>query len=548
MARKQKIQTFEEHSEVLESNVTQAPEGLKAEPETIEELKSQTIQQAKQKKSLIALLVVMGMIVFVGLIVAATRLAGGEPVDQALSFNNEPQDVMLESVELEDGLTLNIMTYNAVEETLTYTLSGTVPNSCLSENISIMESINDTEVALTVQAEWSDNLYECEEVETEFELSQTTSDINDLTVGNASMLQNKLAINLEYERYPFGTAPEALAVATESEALARLDSCGLTVVFSQGEVGNQETVIRLVQLDESSFTFTNATRSAEKGKVSCVEITDEVEQQQDEAAEGVEEEVVSESNEEVESESESPVQNRETLCNELGFDLQNCFNLESVTKEVVAEDTVYSFTYQDKVVSLTNPDFRALQLLGLTPDVEATVEAVPSTNLESFILPEQLSYTNQYYPDLNIRYDETFTFSTETYESVYNNVLARRIYLLKNDTLLTFDIYPRYVDDCFQGARDAVRVRALQKELGRYRSTDGFSENQFYMSDRGELANDCSYTNFVLQSTLDSNDYNERFEGKMLSYVTITLNGGDEETRQAMDNIVENSTFYTSRN
>jgi hypothetical protein len=511
--------------------------GLKSEPENIEDLKK-VVNQAKTKKALTALMVVMGVILFAGLLFAAFSFTSQE-VAQGLT--KEPENVELTESYTTGSLSLTSATFNPVEETLGYTLTGTLPNTCL-DTYEVIEDINNQVVSLTVEASWSDNLYNCEQLETKFEITKTTNNIGDLFVDTSQELEQKIELSLNFDQSPFTTEIPSLQVTTETQAIAITQTCGLQVLFDQGDTSNQEKVIRFVQLNENSFTLTNALRDIEKGTISCLPVS---------STEESKEQAESKLNQETDTKSEDKQDDdvetfdKRDFCNDLKLDLQNCFALTQANVEEAEGQKTYSFVAGSQIITITNPVFESLQLTSVSPQVEATVETTPSQSLEGFILPKQESYTNQYYPDLNIQYDETFSFSTETQNSNYENLLSRQIYLLKNQTLLTFNITPKYPTDCFSDRNDSIRLAQLSNGMARYRYTT-YDQIQFYMKDKGELAKNCSHLEIVLGSNLESSSYNEVFEGLVESYVTIDVSGNfDADTLLEMDKIVERSSFGT---
>jgi hypothetical protein len=160
------------------------------------------------------------------------------------------------------------------------------------------------------------------------------------------------------------------------------------------------------------------------------------------------------------------------------------------------------------------------------------------------------SYTNQYYPNLNIRYDDSWTFETSTKASVYDDLLNRTITLNKGATTLEFELEPSAPQGC--GRDDIFEL------TNRIMITDTIERAQFnsqtvYRLKSAGLEGDsdrvCYIGNFILVQTnidptqvpiyarVNGTDSNVEY------YMEVTIDSNDQNLIAEADQIIRQSSF-----
>jgi hypothetical protein len=158
------------------------------------------------------------------------------------------------------------------------------------------------------------------------------------------------------------------------------------------------------------------------------------------------------------------------------------------------------------------------------------------------------TYTNEFYPDLNIKYDNSWIMKTETYPSQYNGILSRSITLSKNGTEVTFNISPKFtaLDTCIT---DAPAPIPSISPVGKYHRYSAYQFIYWYQS--YSLGNKCP-NDFILKSTLLSKnyknagyEYDEQFVESMVS--VEVLHATNPERLSEAEEIIKNSVFSSNR-
>jgi hypothetical protein len=156
------------------------------------------------------------------------------------------------------------------------------------------------------------------------------------------------------------------------------------------------------------------------------------------------------------------------------------------------------------------------------------------------------TYTNPFYPELEINYDQSWEFST-TVENIHDTQLLKREVLLnKGGTALKFEFVPFEIVGsmgCAGGSRP-LETRQVKGELHRFRDTNLPPSQWIYL--RSETMHACPTS--VLETTnMDQyKDHNGQMVGLMRIYLIESDATTDQEKSQA-DQIVINSRFPATR-
>jgi hypothetical protein len=215
---------------------------------------------------------------------------------------------------------------------------------------------------------------------------------------------------------------------------------------------------------------------------------------------------------------------------------------------------VYYFGYNNKrylikisqFQEIPNPDFQ-IQFNSLAP-------STPSVNLEGGEKQntQTQSFTDQIYPDLNIKYDSSWKLttknslvSTDTTSDYYGGLENKEITLTKNGTVLKFNLSIARQIGC-GGGTDLTPVSTAGKNY-RYINDDNSPNSYVYQSySKGIL---CSL-DYKIISNLPSKNYPKysfQDEPFVASFVPVTLIGSNEQELFQADQIIANSTFSTNR-
>ena len=181
---------------------------------------------------------------------------------------------------------------------------------------------------------------------------------------------------------------------------------------------------------------------------------------------------------------------------------------------------------------------------------ESSIEqSSSSSQIEAVVPPSPaaVAYTNPYYPDLKINYDSSWAFSTSTSETMYKNVLNRRLLFIKNGVTLEVNIYPVFPTGC--GGPDLVDGKLkeikINSKFSRYRSKN--KQNSFYYLRPGGAYADCAFFGLgSINSNLVSKDFTAMMSTKYVySFVNLEVTGTNAATIAEVDGIVLNSKLYS---
>jgi hypothetical protein len=168
------------------------------------------------------------------------------------------------------------------------------------------------------------------------------------------------------------------------------------------------------------------------------------------------------------------------------------------------------------------------------------------------------SYTNQYYPNLNIRYDDSWTFETSTAKSsTLANLLERQIILKKGDSILTISMYPLHVPSGCGGYQDGTyEIANIADKMVRIHDT--FQNRYVYNYENPDPScalSNISNTDIKLSDVRPTSDYASFFEefkkvhnqvsndGTTVYNYYITLETTNESYIAEADQIIRQSSF-----
>jgi hypothetical protein len=169
-------------------------------------------------------------------------------------------------------------------------------------------------------------------------------------------------------------------------------------------------------------------------------------------------------------------------------------------------------------------------------------------NQQSSIPSQNQTYTNEFYPDLNIKYDNSWTIKNETYPTNYAGLLGRQITLSKNGTDIIFVISPKFtaLDSCIT---DAPAPIPSITQVGKYHRYSTYQFIYWYQS--YSMGNKCP-NDFILKSTLLSKnyknagyEYDEQFVESMVSVEVIRAT--NPERLAEAEEIIKNSVFSSNK-
>jgi hypothetical protein len=161
--------------------------------------------------------------------------------------------------------------------------------------------------------------------------------------------------------------------------------------------------------------------------------------------------------------------------------------------------------------------------------------------------PQTQTYTNEFYPDLNIKYDNSWAIKNETFPSQYTGLLSRQITLSKNGTDITFVISPKMkqFEPCLTSSAKDPSIAPVGKHY-RYSAYQFIYWYQSY-SQGGKCPND-----YLLKSNLLSKnyknagyEYDEQFVESMVS--VEVLHATNPERLAEAEEIIKNSVFSSNK-
>jgi hypothetical protein len=153
--------------------------------------------------------------------------------------------------------------------------------------------------------------------------------------------------------------------------------------------------------------------------------------------------------------------------------------------------------------------------------------------------PQTQTYTNEFYPDLNIKYDNSWKFSTTTTPNV-DGLVNREITLTKNQTVLKFNLNIKINTGC-AGGPDQISVATAGKH---FRLKDDYQDSTYYYQSysKGMLCG----INYTIISNLPSKNYpkySQQTEPFVESFVKVGVAGSNQQELLEADQIVANSSF-----
>jgi hypothetical protein len=155
------------------------------------------------------------------------------------------------------------------------------------------------------------------------------------------------------------------------------------------------------------------------------------------------------------------------------------------------------------------------------------------------------SYTNQFYPDLELVYDDSWDFETTTADSIYPELLVRRLFLRRNDSFLEVIIQPYQEYSCDSDSFGNYEpVSTFFESLERYVFTDG---EYRYTWSSGDFDASCPRTFLLpLQSNINAADipsYQAMYpnDPQVISLVEVRMVSDNLEDIADLDDIVRRS-------
>jgi hypothetical protein len=153
------------------------------------------------------------------------------------------------------------------------------------------------------------------------------------------------------------------------------------------------------------------------------------------------------------------------------------------------------------------------------------------------------SYTNEFYPSLNIRYDDSWKMEAKTTPSMHKGLINREVVLSKNSSKLTFYVSPKVVTGC-GGGEDEQSVAPAGKN---YRfKFEGNPQNTYHYQTWSKGIQ--CHINYKIKSNLESqnySDYKQYFQDdkKVESLVVPVLESSNPQEILEADQIIANSNF-----
>jgi hypothetical protein len=236
--------------------------------------------------------------------------------------------------------------------------------------------------------------------------------------------------------------------------------------------------------------------------------------------------------------------NQEEFCTQVKLNQASCGQIKSFSFYLNTGrgfSKNYFFATEGMIYNLATEDnslFTELQFNSLAPstpsvDLNGLGEVTEEVNTQGVAFN---SYTNQYYPSLNIKYDDSWKFETKTTKHFSNdgkpgstNLLDRNITISKGDTTIVIDLSPDIRTGC--GPGDDV-VQITDKVIINP-SFDRFSYNgvNYYVPSQDVFYAEC-VVNYItpIKDNLDGEFYSGMFarvEGSQY------LNEADQIIRQS---------------
>jgi hypothetical protein len=156
-------------------------------------------------------------------------------------------------------------------------------------------------------------------------------------------------------------------------------------------------------------------------------------------------------------------------------------------------------------------------------------------------------YRNEFYPDLRLSYDSSWVFETTTEDTVYPELLARRLFLRKGDSVAEIVIRPFEQLPCESGAASSTtssvsrRLMRVETDSGEYR----------YIRSGQSLDETCIERSWLPLSsniaTTDIPSYQAANPGDAVvqSLVEIKVTSSNEAELEQIDQIIRGSSLFS---
>lgn len=150
------------------------------------------------------------------------------------------------------------------------------------------------------------------------------------------------------------------------------------------------------------------------------------------------------------------------------------------------------------------------------------------------------SYVNEFFPDFELNYPNTWDFETTTDESMYDNLRTRNITLEKQDSTLTISLTPQFVSGC---AGEVASDYTTLDEVGTFtlfRSNE--NENMYEIaSSIPNCPGDNSVTSNIDATFSDDFAQQQTSEGTVDYFLTITFDDNNDLIEEVLEIIAESS-------